>query len=146
MIEEKYIDRLKERDEALKMGFELVLLRSVINGKYRERIKMGNYFVAVYDTKSFIQGNSFSKGLIADYETIPWFDIQALKMRDMTPLEMALFCRDNNYIGVSKTDVTTHYHIVDTTLDVAMSHSYIDNNGDEQKFEQVKEKINDKIN
>ena len=135
-----FIKKLKKSstpNEKFLVGQELLGLFLTFS-RWVERIKFEkDLFIIKSRSSSYMRGCAFCKSTYSAKKD--WFDIKEPKMRDMTPKEMALFCRDNNYIGVSKTDVTTHYHIVDTTIAVDVSHSYLDENGNEQKFPQVEE-------
>lgn len=111
-IEEKNIERLKERNEALEMGFELVLVLSEAPNHWAERIKFGKYkFITNRYSYSYLNGGVFGTTPIINVTTTPWFDIQAPKMRDMTPLEALKWCHDNNKIqGKKYADTgTIHY-------------------------------------
>lgn len=94
MIEEKNIDRLPKRNEALRMGFELILLKYRHIGNWDERIIFGNSeFVTKDTTESFLNGGSFNKISLFTKKTIPWFDIQKPKMRQMNLAEIDAYLR-----------------------------------------------------
>ena len=95
-IEEKDIERLECRDEALEMGFELRLYQPD-SGKVLERIAYGKTesINGGLSSDNYLNHKAFNTTKWDENRFIPWFDIKKLEIRKMTLVEIHDYLIEN---------------------------------------------------